>query len=182
MSTPTFSVIIPLYDKEAEVAATLRSALEQSLRPLEVIVVDDGSTDRSAEIVAAFRSPLVRLIRQPNAGVSAARNRAIAEARGEYVALLDADDRWRPGFLAEIASMIERWPDCGLYATAFDIVSDEGLVPGRTPRERGPVDDFFTRSMSCYVAIPSPSFIPTGKSPTSAKRVRGMTLAEGMAT
>ena len=160
MSTPTFSVIIPLYNKEAEVAATLRSALEQSLRPLEVIVVDDGSTDGSADIVAAFRSPLVRLIRQPNAGVSAARNRAIAEARGEYVALLDADDRWRTGFLAEIAAMIERWPGCGLYATAFDIVSGEGLVPGRTPDERGPVDDFFTRSMSCYVAIPSASVIP----------------------
>ena len=138
MSTPTFSVIIPLYNKEAEVAATLRSALEQSLRPLEVIVVDDGSTDRSAEVVVSFRSPLIRLIRQPNAGVSAARNRAIAEARGEYVALLDADDRWRPGFLAEIAAMIERWPDCGLYATAFDIVSDEGLVPGRTPASGGP--------------------------------------------
>jgi glycosyltransferase involved in cell wall biosynthesis len=160
VSTPTFSVIIPLYNKKAEVAATLRSALEQSLRPLEVIVVDDGSTDGSADIVAAFRSPLVRLIRQPNAGVSAARNRAIAEARGEYVALLDADDRWRTGFLAEITAMIERWPGCGLYATAFDIVSGEGLVPGRTPNERGPVDDFFTRSMSCYVAIPSASVIP----------------------
>ena len=172
MSTPTFSVIIPLYNKEAEVAATLRSALEQSLRPLEVIVVDDGSTDGSADIVAAFRSPLVRLIRQPNAGVSAARNRAIAEARGEYVAMLDADDLWRTGFLAEIAAMIERWPGCGLYATAFDIVSGEGLVPGRTPDERGPVDDFFTRSMSCYVAIPSASVIPRAHSRTPPRLSR----------
>ena len=160
MPSPPISVITPLYNKEVESEGPIRSVLAQRLQPLEIVVVDDGSTDRSAALVEAIPSPLIRLGRQPNAGECAARNQAIAEARGEYVALLDADDRWRTGFLAEIAAMIERWPGCGLYATAFDIVSGEGLVPGRTPDERGPVDDFFTRSMSCYVAIPSASVIP----------------------
>jgi glycosyltransferase involved in cell wall biosynthesis len=155
-----FSVIVPLYNKEAEIERTLRSVLAQSYPPLEIVVVDDGSTDRSAAIVESIGSPLIRLIRQPNAGETAARNRAMAEAMGDYFALIDADDEWREGFLAEVAGMIAEFPDCGLYSTGFDIIDDRGEHPARTPEVRGVVDNFFRESMTAYVSIPSASVIP----------------------
>ena len=160
MSEPTISVVIPLYNKEREVARAVRSVLAQRRQPLELIVVDDGSTDRSAAEVAAFRDPLVRLIRQPNGGVCAARNRGIVEAQGEYVALLDADDEWEPGFLSEIVSLITRYPGCGIYCTAFHILGREGLVPAPCPEERGIVGNFFRDSAHRYIAIPSAVCIP----------------------
>lgn len=160
MSTPLISVIIPLYNKEREIGDTLRSVLAQTLQPTEIIVVNDGSTDRSAEIVREIASPLVKLITQPNAGECAARNRAIAETTGEYIALLDADDVWKPDFLEEIAAMIAEFPNCGVYATAFDIVGHDGVFPARTPSKRGVVADFFGDSAHQYIAIPSASAIP----------------------
>ncbi|MDE5708561.1 MAG: glycosyltransferase, partial [Alistipes sp.] len=123
MSDSSVSVIIPLYNKEREIAGTLRSVLAQTLRPKEIIVVDDGSTDRSASIVDAVAAEegLIRLVRQPNAGECAARNRAIAEVGGgsDLVALLDADDEWEPGFLEEIANLRREYPGCGIYSTGF---------------------------------------------------------------
>lgn len=148
------SVIIPLYDKEREVARTIRSVLAQTVAPLEIIVVDDGSTDRSADEVERIGSPLVHLVRQENRGVSAARNRAIREARGTWVALLDADDTWEPGYLAEISRLIDRYPACGAYATSFLVDDGRGLTPGDTPRREGIVD-FFAEALSHYVLIPS---------------------------
>ena len=133
MSEPTISVVIPLYNKQLEIGAAVRSALAQTRPPQEIIVVDDGSTDGGAEVVRAIGSPLVRLVRQSNAGVCAARNRGIAESTGEYIALLDADDAWEPGFLAEIAAMIREFPGCGLYCTAFSIISHDGTYPAPTP-------------------------------------------------
>lgn len=150
-----FSVIIPLYNKAAEVEATVRSVLAQTLQPAEIVVVDDGSTDSSAAIVEAIGSPLVRLIRQANAGECAARNRAMAEATGDWFALLDADDRWKPQFLEEVSEMIDLWPHCGIYSTAFDIVSPTGIVRAKTPTIRGPVENFWKESMTSYVTIPS---------------------------
>lgn len=152
---PQFSVIIPLYNKAAEVEATVRSVLAQTLQPLEIVVVDDGSTDQSATIVESIGSPLVRLIRQPNGGECAARNRAMREARGEWFALLDADDCWKPDFLAEVAAMIAQWPGCGIYSTAFDVVSPTGVVAAKCPAVRGVVDNFWRESMTHYVTIPS---------------------------
>ncbi|MBO5693618.1 MAG: glycosyltransferase family 2 protein [Tidjanibacter sp.] len=159
-TNPQFSVIIPLYNKAAEVEATVRSVLAQSLEPLEIVVVDDGSTDESAAVVERIASPLVRLIRQPNTGECAARNRAMAEARGDYFALLDADDLWKPEFLEEIASLIEAWPECGIYSTAFEVVSPTGRVRGNCPTERGVVENFWRESMTCYVTIPSATVLP----------------------
>ena len=78
----TISVIIPLYNKASEVERTLRSVLAQKTQPMEIIIVDDGSTDRSLEVVRGVESPLIKLFTQTNQGVSAARNRAIAEAHG----------------------------------------------------------------------------------------------------
>ena len=97
MASATISVIIPLYNKEREIGDTLRSVLAQTLQPTEIVVVDDGSTDGSAGAVRAIASPLVKLVTQANAGVCAARNRAIAESTGDLIALLDADDTWEPG-------------------------------------------------------------------------------------
>ena len=160
MSEPTISVVIPLYNKQLEIGAAVRSALAQTRPPQEIIVVDDGSTDGGAEIVRAIGSPLVRLVRQSNAGVCAARNRGIAESTGEYIALLDADDTWEPGFLEEIAAMIAEFPGCGVYSTAFNIVSHDGRFPARTPSERGVVANFFRDSAHRYISIPSASAVP----------------------
>lgn len=157
---PRFSVIIPLYNKDAEIEATLRSVLAQTLQPLEIVVVDDGSTDGSAAIVERIDSPLVRLIRQANAGECAARNRAMSEAHGDYFALLDADDTWKPTFLEEIAALIGEHPECGIYSTAFDIHSPTGIVRGNCPTSRGVVENFWQESMSRYVTIPSASVLP----------------------
>ena len=152
MSKPTFSVIIPLYNKEREIEGTIRSVLSQTRLPDEIVVVDDGSTDRSAGIVQRIDSPLIRLVAQPNAGECAARNRAITEARGEYLALIDADDEWEPGFLAEIEAMIGEFPGCGLYCTGFSVVSHDGLFPARGLDRRGVVENFFRDSAHRYLA------------------------------
>lgn len=113
------SIIIPLYNKEASIAAALRGVLVQTYQDFEVVVVDDGSTDGGAAVVETFDDPRIRLIRQTNAGVSAARNRGIAEAKGEHVAFLDADDEWMPEFLEEIAALIAEYPKCRARATNY---------------------------------------------------------------
>lgn len=150
------SVVIPLYNKASTIYTTLISVLAQSVRPREVIVIDDGSTDGSAEIVERMivDEPYVRLVRQANAGVSAARNRAIEMAQGEWVALLDGDDIWSPEYLKAVHEMIERWPECGAYGTGFYVEDNMRSIVGSTPKQTGKVD-FFTESMHRYVLIPS---------------------------
>lgn len=113
------SVIIPLYNKEAGIATALRSVLAQTYQDFEVVVVDDGSTDDGASIVEHCADPRIRLICQENAGVSAARNKGIAEAKGEYVAFLDADDEWMPEFLEEIVTLQHEFPECKAQATNY---------------------------------------------------------------
>lgn len=102
------TVIVPLYNKAATIERTLQSIVAQTLGDFEAIIVDDGSTDGSEKVVEACRDPRVRLIRQPNAGPGAARNRALAEAHGECVAFLDADDEWLPTFLEKSVACLEQ--------------------------------------------------------------------------
>ena len=97
---PNFSVVIPCYNGEKFIGETISSALDQTIAPNEVIVVDDGSTDRSADIVRDFSAP-VRLIQQENQGESVARNRGLTESTAEWVAFLDADDLWEKDKLAK---------------------------------------------------------------------------------
>ena len=128
------SVIIPLYNKERSIVTTIESVLSQTYKDWELIIVDDGSTDRSADVVRDFirandemsradalNDPLslndgkFRLIYQANAGVSAARNRGIMEAKGEYVVFLDGDDIWEMDFLKEMVRLIDDYPEKSIY-------------------------------------------------------------------
>ncbi|MBQ2728442.1 MAG: glycosyltransferase family 2 protein [Alistipes sp.] len=155
-----FSVVIPLYNKSRSIAATLQSVAAQRYAPHEIIVVDDGSTDESQAVVRALNIPSLRLICQPNGGVSRARNRGIEAASGDYIALLDADDLWEEGFLEEITALIADYPACGLYCTAFRVVAENGLFDAPCPSERGVVEHFFRDSAHRYIAIPSTAVIP----------------------
>jgi len=89
------SVIIPAYNSAAFIERAIRSVLQQTWQPLEILVIDDGSTDNTREVVQAIEGP-IRYIRQENAGASAARNRGIQEAKGDFIAFLDSDDEWLP--------------------------------------------------------------------------------------
>ncbi|MDQ5898495.1 MAG: hypothetical protein RLZZ592_99 [Pseudomonadota bacterium] len=118
------SVIMPLHDKAAYVVAALESALRQVPAPGEILVIDDGSTDGGGDLVARWiaQQPAeagVRLLRQANAGVAAARNLGLAQARGEFVAFLDADDQYEPGYLAAIEALVAAFPQAGMYCAGY---------------------------------------------------------------
>lgn len=120
---------MPLYNKAPYVRKAVENVVGQTYRDWELIVVDDGSTDGGGDIVTAIADPRIRLVRQENAGVSAARNRGVAlsgEAafRSPYICFLDADDWWEPTFLKEMAALIERHPDAGIYGTSYWIVKN----------------------------------------------------------
>ncbi len=122
---PRFSVVIPLFNKAPLIAASLASVLADRSHVLEIIVVDDGSTDDGATVVERLGDPLIQLIRQPNGGVSRARNRGIEAARGEWIAFLDADDLWAPGYLQRLNELAEAFPDCSMLATGY-MTDDDG--------------------------------------------------------
>jgi glycosyltransferase involved in cell wall biosynthesis len=125
------SVIIPAYNAAAFIAETLASAQNQTYQDLEIIVVDDGSTDDTTAIVEgiAARDPRVRLLRQSNQGVASARNFAIREARGSLVAPLDADDLWHPEKIArQISTMRERGPTVGLVYAWSSFIDERGQI------------------------------------------------------
>lgn len=130
------SVVIPLYNKEQSITATLQSVLAQTYSDYEVIIVDDGSTDKSLQVVEDFNQRnseklilnSIRLIHKENGGVCSARNRGIQEAKGEYVALLDADDVWDKEYLAEQVKMIADFPEAVMWGINFAEVSAGKLV------------------------------------------------------
>lgn len=121
-----FSVIIPLYNKAPYVAKAINSVLAQTYKDFELIVVDDGSEDNSANIAEQTIEGKVncRLLRQENLGVSVARNNGVASSCGDYLCFLDADDWWEPAFLEEMSELIKEFPDAGIYGTNYTIVNE----------------------------------------------------------
>lgn len=113
------SVVVPLYNKRAEIRRCLESIASQAVHADEVLVVDDGSTDGGGEVAMSVACPGLRLVTQRNQGVAAARNTGIREARNELIAFLDADDEWLPGFLEQILRLREKFPQAGAFSTAY---------------------------------------------------------------
>lgn len=120
------SVVIPLYNKEKQIAHTLQSVFNQTFQDFEIVIVDDGSTDGSVAVVEKFSDSHIRLIHQKNAGVSAARNRGIEEAKGDLIAFLDADDEWKSEYLATQYSLYQKYPDCSAFACNYEFRDTEG--------------------------------------------------------
>jgi glycosyltransferase involved in cell wall biosynthesis len=116
------SVVIPAYNAAHHLTETLASVSAQFRPPLEIIVVDDGSTDATAQIAAAAGA---RVIRQPNGGASAARNAGVAVARAPWIAFLDADDRWRPAFIERVSAAAHYCPDVAAIFTDY-VLDDPG--------------------------------------------------------
>ncbi|ADB73144.1 glycosyltransferase [Geodermatophilus obscurus] len=125
---PSFSVVIAAHQAEATIAAAVASALEQTHPPLEVVVCDDGSIDGTADVLASL-GDTVRVVRQPNRGESAAKNAAVAAARGDYVVVLDADDVFHPRRLEALAWFAQERPDLDVITT--DAIVEADGVPVR---------------------------------------------------
>jgi glycosyltransferase involved in cell wall biosynthesis len=121
------SVVVPIYNAAGTIRRTLDSVLAQTFRDFECIIVDDGSTDGSADLVPS--DPRIRIICQTHAGVSVARNRGIAEARSGLIALLDADDEWDANYLAALAELASRYPEAGMLTLGHRARGQEVRAP-----------------------------------------------------
>lgn len=151
----SISIIIPLYNKQNSISATLQSVLAQTYTNYEIIVVDDGSTDDSANVAeATLRECKVygvecrgRVIRKANGGVCSARNRGIQEARYDYIALLDGDDLWDEHYLEEQVKLIQDFPEAKMWGINFAEMSNGELIrklpTGLPDGYRGYVENYF---------------------------------------
>ncbi len=133
MSTPRVSVLFPVYNDERFVSRAIQSILVQTFADFELIVVDDGSTDGTVKILEAFADPRIRIVFDSHQGVSAALNRAISLAGGEYLARMDSDDTSRPDRLERQSDFLDQHPDYGMVGSACEIVTEDGSRVGSFP-------------------------------------------------
>lgn len=157
MAKVHISIVIPLYNKQNSIAATLQSVLAQTYTNYEIIVVDDGSSDNSAQVVEEFfdKYPSLqgggrgRLLKKANGGVCSARNRGIQEAKYDYIALLDGDDLWNENYLAEQVKLIQDFPDAKMWGVNYADINNGKIIPyqqGVADCFRGYVENYFETS------------------------------------
>jgi glycosyltransferase involved in cell wall biosynthesis len=126
---PFFSVIIPLYNKEKFVENAVNSILQQTFSDFEIIIVEDCSIDKSLEVVSKIQSEKIKIIyHDKNKGLSAARNTGIKNSNAKYITFLDADDNWKPNYLAKINSLIQQFPEAKLWATNYEELYPNNLI------------------------------------------------------
>ncbi|TJZ99685.1 glycosyltransferase [Bacillus thuringiensis] len=175
------SIVIPLYNKESYVERAIKSILNQTIQNFEIIVVDDGSEDKSCNIVRNFQDPRIQLIQQKHSGVAAARNRGIESARANIIAFLDADDEWRPTFLETMCNLKKKYPNGGAYATSYEIrlKNNRKLIPKIKHIPPFPWEGIISNYthavlgdlplISSAIAIPTTTFKKLGKFPVGAQ-------------
>ena len=158
------SVVIPLYNKAQSIRKTLDSVLAQTYKDFEIVVVDDGSTDDSANVAEAVLCECTvygveckgKIIRTANGGVSSARNEGILAAKGEYIAFLDGDDLWHPEYLETLHQLIVDYPNAALYGIGCTKISGD-MIPNRilSSNERGEIEDVWNHYPSCWTGSSS---------------------------
>lgn len=124
---PFISIIVPLYNKEFCIRNTIESILNQSYKNFELIIINDGSTDRSLHIVSNISDNRIRIINKTNEGVSATRNRGIKEAKGDYILFLDADDYLYPDGIQTLIGLKDKYPDAQIYTGNFETQKTNSL-------------------------------------------------------
>jgi glycosyltransferase involved in cell wall biosynthesis len=140
-AAPLVTVVVCLYNGERFLAQTVDSALCQTCRDFELIVVDDGSTDGSRAVLDRYPDPRLRVMRQPNRGAAGALCVGLQAAQGTYIALLDQDDLWEPDKLAAHVELMESRPEIGLTFSWFRVIDEAGLEIGiHSSRYRGTID------------------------------------------
>ena len=161
---PLISVIIPLYNKELFIEATLLSVLNQTFSDYEIIIIDDGSTDRSNKIVKSIckNKNNTTLISQKNQGLSFTRNKGIGNAKGEIIALLDADDMWDENYLQEIYNLYIDFPEASLFGTDYienynskNFLEPSKNIPKKLKNTTFLIDDFFKANLFQPIVNPS---------------------------
>ncbi|GAA0353505.1 hypothetical protein GCM10009092_17350 [Bowmanella denitrificans] len=156
------SVVIPLYNKRDYIIRAVQSVLEQTYQALEIIVVDDGSNDGSAELVRKLAHSKIRIIRQSNQGVSSARNTGWKASMGAHIAFLDADDYWQSSFLEQIGLLIESYPDAGAYCSAYSFLIDGVRKPAKlseVPHRSGLLDNYYASASKGHLPVTASSVV-----------------------
>jgi glycosyltransferase involved in cell wall biosynthesis len=154
---PIFSIVIPLYNKANFILATLKSVSDQTFENYEIIVINDGSTDESLSKIEALKLPKLSIHTQENKGLSAARNRGVTLARGQYVALLDADDIWKPTYLKSMFKLIENYPNHQIFGCTYKESRNGRLMDIHTSfeaqlnQESYVLDDFFSANYKQFI-------------------------------
>ena len=148
---PFFSIIIPLYNKEKFIESTLKSVINQSFTDYEILIINDGSTDKSLEKVLLFNDSRIRFFNKENGGVSTARNYGIKEAKSDYIAFIDADDYWYPDFLQKMYQNILQFPNEKVFTVSIEIETPNNTIPAvysiqKTKNENCQVVDYFEAS------------------------------------
>ncbi len=160
-----FSIIIPLYNKEYNVAKAIQSVHSQTFEDWELIIINDGSSDRSLEIARGatenIRQP-VTILDQVNSGVSATRNRGVSFAQYEFITFLDADDWWAPEFLEKMNHLVHKFPDAGIYGCKYFWVKN-GLLTKSLNQEpedfEGYIDYFKAYTHAWWMPLSSISVV-----------------------
>lgn len=159
--TVAVTVIIPTYNRAHLVTDAIESVFAQTFKDYEIIIVDDGSTDRTAELIGGKYAGRLKLIAQTNQGISSARNRGIQEAKGKYIAFLDSDDKWLPEKLAKQVAYMEANPQLGFSCTkfrAYEINLTKSRAPQTAPNYRYGPTGFSNKFADLLI---SKNFIPT---------------------
>jgi glycosyltransferase involved in cell wall biosynthesis len=171
---PFFSVIIPLYNKEKFVENAVNSILKQTFSDFEIIIVEDCSTDKSWDVVSKIASDKIKIVQhEKNKGLSASRNSGIKIANANYLTFLDADDVWKPNYLAKIHALIQQFPEAKLLATNYEELYPNNVVVlpknnSSNIEKDGIINDFFQTSLaqplycSCSLCVEKSVFVTIG--------------------